>query len=435
MATGQRTSRANHLSNGRGTEAPAPLTARDRAAAERAAQRLRSELRLLLSHLPEGQRQVSAMSRALGVERTTCQRIVSALQKQDGDLELLVALPGVQALRNLLGALRAKGVDEDDSAAAEAAIDEYHRVLRGCGRSKSEFVRRLGLTPVDAQEAMALGPMSQLSQEQAREMHFNASVEVTGRWSEVRTGLCLIRPCPDDATQTEMIQTMGFIGHQSFPEALPFMVWAGMEKGFDAPDKKLFSTLTAEPVSGHSPHVLLADYCSEPLPSVTVRRSADVVEYLVDLQQTSRGKPVDIVLGHQLAQRTKHPALRDPPIEEAWFLMPYPARWLVFDIYLHRDLARCCIASLSAHAWPMNMDTRLDRWSTQLPHSPRMQILGNGPHNAHCDVYPAQRDLAFALFREVNWPADEFVGHRCEMSYPIWRIGYRTLLDYTARSD
>ena len=117
MGRKDQVSGTGRIQNARATDGPTPLTARDRAAAERAAQRLRSELRMLLMHLPDGQRQVSAMSRSLGIERTTCQRIASALQKKDGDLQFLVALPGVQALRNFLEALRKKGVDEDDAAA------------------------------------------------------------------------------------------------------------------------------------------------------------------------------------------------------------------------------------------------------------------------------------------------------------------------------
>lgn len=131
-----------------------------------------------------------------------------------------------------------------------------------------------------------------------------------------------------------------------------------------------------------------------------------------------------------------HPATQSPPIEEVWAMINFPARRMVFDVYLHRDLARKCIPSLDVHLWRPDFATQVsDRWQTRFADSPRLEVLGHGIQNAATSAYLRHAELTTFLFRGLNLDADRFVGYRCMVEYPLWRTGYCMSFDFTSSDD
>ena len=113
-------------------------------------------------------------------------------------------------------------------------------------------------------------------------------------------------------------------------------------------------------------------------------------------------------------------------------MITFPARRLIFDVYLHREIARRCIPSIEAHLWNSSAGQQgLWRWSTRFPRGPRLLLLGTGLGNAEAERIPGHAALTAHVFERAGWDPTEFVGYRCDVEYPIWRAGYCMLFDFT----
>jgi hypothetical protein len=410
------------------------LDPRDTTVAERVARRLRAEWRQVLAVLPDEARSASGLARHLEVERTSCQRLVSALEQSAG-VELLVRLPGIEALRQLLEALRRVGVLPEDLAACESAVEEFAQFLHRVGRSKAALGRILlgaePQTPARPRPRHA----AQRSHLELRQAFHESAAELAGRWSDLHTAVWCIGPDNADPTRQYSAHASGFIGHESRAVALPLVVslFGDLRRELDpAQPERFVISLDERAIVGASPQVVLEGFSSDPPPRVTARQSASRVEYVVDLDDERARGPFDVVLG---GRTTPKPVSvhEGPRLLEVWSMSSYPARHLVFDVFLHRDLARASIPALSTHAWGTRLEIQRDRWSTLVPNPPRLVLLGAGRRAAACEAYPRQSDLVGHVLDSQGWRDEDFVGFRCEQSFPLWRIGYCMQFDFAPR--
>jgi hypothetical protein len=408
------------------------LTEHEQAASEQLSRRLHDELRAVVALLPLSERGASAMSRLLSIDRATCQRIVGAISRPDPTLDTLVQLPGVEGLRQFVSALSPRFSDraaQERIAAASAAIDRFDELLTELGGSQRRFKERLDVAKLvsNGADAPALdGPDA----ERARESLFRAAAGITGRWSAASLFLAIIRPLPNDPALTDCVRLHGLIGSRWRDPCIPLEIGRTATLRADG-HGPLFATLADAPISGSTPGSFLTEFCSSPAPPITAREIGNRIVHVIDTPENIE-QPIDVVVGSRTGVPDRHPATLQPAVGEVWSLQHLPARTLVFDTFLHRDIARRCIPSLEVHLWRPDVGGHAAaRWSTRLPGGPRLEILGTGLGAAATPVYPRFRDLLESTFSRVGWDPDEFVGYRCEVLYPVWRAGYCMLFDFT----
>jgi hypothetical protein len=418
-----------------GPEGPSPvstLTDAERVEAELVSRRLYAEFRGALESLPEGERGASAMSRELGVDRATCQRIVATLARSETDASTLVHLPGVLGLRQFIGAMsKREGANAEQLAACTAAVDKFEALLGNLGGSQRRLRERLQATELARLQGHDRPAYVGADDPGARETLYRAAAAITGRWSDTTLTMRIIRPSAGDPKKTEELMVRGLLGHVARAEAVPLVI--GFDTHADPSDKDhpAFSTLDARPASGKSPRSLVEPFCSSPLPKVVTRSVGRMLVQLLDLADREGSAPVDIVVANRSAQPEPHPATLRPAVGELWSLITFPSRCLLFDVYLHKDIAKRCAPSLEAHLW--NPDIReqgSSRWSTRFPGGPKLEILGPGLSGCACEQYRRHQELTAHVFGEAAWDPEEFVGYRCAVVYPIWRGGYCLAFDF-----
>ena len=104
---------------------------------------------------------------------------------------------------------------------------------------------------------------------------------------------------------------------------------------------------------------------------------------------------------------------------------------MLFDVFMHVDIARLCLPSLEVHLWGPDFAQHTgDRWQTRLSHGPRLEVLSPGTARFAPRVYARYQELMHMVFEAVDQNQDDFVGFRCCVEYPIWRAGYRMLFDF-----
>jgi hypothetical protein len=408
-----------------------PLTESEHAAAEQVSRRLHAELRGVVSLMALPERGASAMARTLMVDRATCQRIVGAIARPDASPETLVQLPGVEGLRQFVAAVAHRVNDpvaRERLTATTAAIDRFETLLTELGRSQRRLKERLDAGKGFA-ATQALVPHAGADSERTREALFHAGAGLTGRWSAATISVSVIRPLAD-ATKTESARVLGLIGHQWRDECVPLEVGQtatlrSVEEG------SLFANLDGEPLAGAAVGTLIPEFSASPAPRCTPRAIGPRVVQMIDTAEHA-AQPIDIVTAVRTAVPDRHPATMQPAVGEVWSLQHIAARRLVFDTFLHRDIARRCIPSLEVHLWRPDVSRHAAaRWSTRLPGGPRLEVLGQGLAATGTPAYARHRDLLDHVFTRTGWDPDEFVGYRCEVAYPAWRAGYCMLFDFT----
>jgi hypothetical protein len=417
----------------------ASFTKSEREAAAQIARRLCVEFRGLVSLLPKPLRSASAMSRALGVDRNTCQRIVSSTAIELTDERLLVRLPGVQGLRQFIEALKrdhsdGRSVDQLDAAAA--AVDAFESLVQRLGGSQRRLRQRLEADP-DLDSGTIRIPSDELD---ARRSLFKAAAEVVGRWSDLMVSMSLIRPVPGYPLLTDCVRAQARLGHVWRGSAVPFEINASAPdhlalnsaRGFSGEESGIHQSLASRPARGDTPDLLLPQFCTRPLPRVTSRSWGNRGLHVIDAAEPTNGEPIDVVVGYRRSTPDKHPATQDPPIGEVSTLTTYPSRRLICDVYLHRDIAKMCSPSLEAHLGSPSLPSPLRaRWSTRFPGGPRLELLGAGLHNTATPAYSRQLELTSHVFSEVGWDPEEFIGYRCDVVFPIWQAAYCLLFDFS----
>lgn len=412
-----------------------PLTKEERAEAVLLARRLQSELAEVIALLPESDRGASAMSRALRLDRATCQRIVAGCIQPDPGVELLTNLPGIQGLRQFIDAVDRLGTTDSTReilASAAAAVDVFEQALDRLAGSQRRLKARL-MADVPTFD----GPIGQRVDAQApaddpslREALFRSAASIVGRWSQLSIDARIVGPADGDPNRTEGARIRALIGHIAGPQAIPLEV--GETSSMRALDgsSPAFATLDTKPASGATPQSLLTDFCSRPLPRVITRAWGTKSVHTLDLEGAP-GNPHDIVLAHRNAAPDAHPSTLNPPIGEMWWLASFPTRRMQFDVFVHKDVLRNAVAAMEVHLWGPDVGRPgTTRWTTRFPGGPGLERLGRGLARAGDCTFERYDGVLATVFDRLGWDASQFEGFRCEAVYPVWRSGYCMRFDF-----
>lgn len=416
----------------------APLTGEEIQVADRATRRLHEHIRGFLSSLPADARNASALSRYLGVDRTTCQRFVFTASRPYAGLALIDRLPGVRGLRQLTEGARnaSPPVDSETLSSLETAIDRFEEAIHSLAPSQSALLRRIGATPLAAPNAAGLESAEPRA---ARERLFEAAAEVTGRFSETWVAVYVYYPGePASNGKINVARAHGLVGHVARRDAVPLTFHNFVSKRSDGgsadADDQAFRNLSDTATLGNSPDAILRQFSTDPLPVVSSRQPGEYLVQAIDTNPAAAGLPVDLMLATRNIM--PHPATQLPGIEEVWAMINFPARQMIFDVYLHRDLARQCIPALDAHLWRPDFAAQVaDRWQTRFADGPRLELLGQGTQNAATAAYARHQELTTFLFESLQLDDSRFVGYRGSVAYPVWRTGYCMSFDFSASDD
>lgn len=415
-----------------------PLTAAEAARAGRVAQRLRAELSALLTAFPPPARSPAGMARMFSISRSLCHRLVSALGESADDPRFLAAIPGIEGLRSWAAGARGALPEISDGVfgAADAAIDEFHELIRTTAGSHAKLVARV-LAPQGVQRTDPLaGPASR--QVEFRKRLYELGAATVGRRIGVRSSVSILRPVEGRADQIEYANVRVFARHTARSGAMPLALFTGIThaESTDGPESTratttAFRALDGSTLTGRADTALVREFCTDPLPLIVTRGSADRLSQLVDARLAAGGKLGDVAVAYRIPALGLHPARQSPPILCEGVTVHDPIEQLVFDVYLHRSMAAACVPSLSVFMGQRDVECDpVDRWFDRVEGSPPLTLLGPGLGNAPAASYPRHADLTRHTFNALGWAPNDFVGFRCDEAYPLWCHDYVMVFDY-----
>ncbi|MFT3686903.1 MAG: hypothetical protein QM783_18610 [Phycisphaerales bacterium] len=196
-----------------------PLSPVELAAARAAAERLAVEVTRLLGAVEPAHRNAFALARFLKVDRTACQRLLSAVSTVDETT--LVNAPGAKALSGLIDAMNRRAIDPSVVRGLEEAVAAMASVFSAMGGHQRGFAQRVYLT----QQLGRVGgaPAPAVNPDEAPQRLFEAARELTGRWSDTQTQIAIIRPSASHDRTCDVARARGLIGHVQQPGAVPLV--------------------------------------------------------------------------------------------------------------------------------------------------------------------------------------------------------------------
>lgn len=334
---------------------------------------------------------------------------------------MLTRLPGVEGLRQFLEGLRRVETDEADISAAETAIEQFEKLIEELAGSQTRLAERLALSAGAAEHREVDAGL------ESREALFDAATRVTGRRCDVALSIYVFRPSPADPTILERALCKGMIGHHSVPGGMPMVLSSGDTIAAETDEVRLLNDRDAR---GRTPEAMLKPFTTWPLPTVTARGGGDTLLQVIDPAGVQDGQLVDVVTAVRGSHQMRDPQTGKPTLDAVWSLCSCPSRRLILDVYLHRDMERDYRPNLECQLWNPGLDLGDDRWVTRFPGKPKLELLGQGIASSACESYPRHAELTTYFFDRLGWNPDDYVGFRCEVTYPIWRSGYCMVFDF-----
>lgn len=370
------------------------------------------------------------MARALGVHRSTCQRVVTVCSGAD-DLEALAAAPGIAGLRQFIDAAAQAIGDAGAVDAARTAVDRYEEFVRRTARSQSALNRRIALTIRPG--APAPDPHSAGS-EQRRQLLFDLATHYVDAHAETRLHTIILQPSPHNGGTIETGIVNAYLGFVAGDSGLPLVHAAFHESASDgkAPSIIGLSDLNNAPAEGRTPSAVLDDFSTRPLPVVSSRVAGGRLLQIIDPAGARARQGMDVVTGFRISPAGTHPASHETPFLRQLCFTGVPVKRLVFDYLLHRSMARQSVPSLAVYrpnpALPFGV---FDRWFDRIADAPPLQVLPSGCSAWATTAYPRYQELLSHTFDRLGWRDDDFVLHRCDVTYPLWNVEYAIMFDFS----
>lgn len=402
-----------------------PLTAEERSAARRVGERLRSELVELVRQLPPENRGGAAMARELGVDRSTCQRVLSATRTSGDAVEVLLRVPGTEGLDRFVGAFAERGTAKELLRGAEESLVAFARLVEKLAGSRTALARRI--------EAVGSTSGERIGEEEeaaAREQVFEALRVLTGAWIDVQTNVLIVRPVPTDTRRVEVVGARDVVGLSGRSGAPPVAGLYFAQAHQELPEGQPRPVPLSSDGAGAETSTLLPEFSSDPLPEVVTREVGDVTLQLIEPPGTD-AEPIDVALAHRLEPPILHPALQDDRRLDLYYHCVAPTRRTLLHAYLHRSLASRCLAEAQVHQRSVELRTEsADPWFDQLEQRMVVEILGSDIAAAEKGASQRQTRLLEHLFRSVGWNPREFVGFRLALDHPLWACRYTMTFEF-----
>lgn len=407
------------------------------------AESLRGDFLSLLRSFPAQARNVSEIARFLDVARPICHRLVTSVRRASDPLDLLVALPGVRGLEQIVAAARTQGCDAAAVANAEQAVARYAELVEKHGGSQSKL--NASIQAARVRRPISSSMVNPTQQDYRRAMYESARV-LCDRWCECKLAVTVLGPSAGDNTLVDHVAASGYTGLRAGPNATPLCSTQRLVIGWQPTavhDSPIHDLHGDAPMHGHTPQALLEEFCSRPLARVTSRTRGAEIDQLIDLERADSGEGMDVFVASRSSRGTD-PRNDDPPIMNYAVIADAPPRRMIIAIHLHRSLARDCVASAGCYVLGTRgtMSTRVgvggalecgrpsERWFDRMTHRATVEYLGPGFEGIDVDAYPRMRELYAHLLAANSWDAEDFLGFRCVVEYPIWSTEYLLSLDF-----
>lgn len=364
---------------------------------------LSQSFRGVLGALPGAPHRPQWLARQLGVNTILTSRLLRATVQED-PLAVAHLMPGPEPLRRLLKAAEKK-VDGSLIREARGAVDRFEQLIDTDAGDRSALDAIISGWLPDAREKVELI---------AKQSVFRGMSQLLGVACEVDHSTVILYPsaeAPDRADALFMTVSQGLR-----------RVRPGDVVKYDTVHSQAqMYTVGGQPVESVK-GLLLEEFCTKPLPQIHVRNLGDKVLY------TLLGEGVGVQSAVTLARATYHPSKKarfrgpaDPAASTVAVGISTPARTLIFDVLVHKDVYPGQEPTLSIYRTagvytPVTENREIDRVEVLESVKP----LGRGVARFRSAETPSHQEMIRHVCAQRGWDTEALRGHRCRIEYPIY---------------
>lgn len=266
-----------------------------------------------------------AAARTLGLDKVLLSRVMKALRARDG-AAALAAMPGPEPLRRLLASAAHRGAAPDRLAAAHAAVDRYDAAIRDTGGGRSLLDTILSAWDPGARRDFEL---------RRKQAAFKAISQIRGAEARVNHAAVLLAP----SSTLGMLDVLWVSGYLGLLRLRPGATVRFASRRLSPSDRERRPTSIDGAPLDSPESMLLADFCSAPLPSLDARRLGDSIFYTLAGDRFGGASAVNLVYAEMnAAELPRHVPAGSGRRRFFFAESAVPSAVLQFDILIHRDL-------------------------------------------------------------------------------------------------
>ncbi|MBN1425679.1 hypothetical protein JXA88_14075 [Candidatus Fermentibacteria bacterium] len=356
----------------------------------------------------------SRLVRELSLDKSLASRLVRSL-RAESPLQLAHLAPSPIGLRIVLDAAESRGVDATLITRARGAVSEFENLLEDMPGGRSSL---------DALLSTAVPEVKERTELSAKQTVYRAMKQLLGLHCETNTTALILQPSDSDPRFADAIDLQQRLGichlRPHTPVALHSATY-GTEGGGEGP--RMETIQGAVPQRGVETF-LLPEFCTQPLPAMCMYHEGPHTILALDERKVRLHSPITITTGFIVRNGFLRHA--QPDVWEEWrcYLLAYPSRMMVRDLYIRDDLYVGSMPEVRLE-FPLppgakrihskDLPTRL----TQLDLSAPVQQLGRGLFQAAIAGVPRHARILAYAFEQAGWDPARFRGYRCRIPYPV----------------
>lgn len=361
--------------------------------------------------VPGGPHRPQEFATRLGINKDLSSRVFSAARSRDA-LAVAHMMPGPAPLRQLLRAASRHGVGSDVIREAERAIQEFDSLIRSDAGDRAALDAIIGAWLPSARERF---------ETQGKQAMFRGAACLKGAYADTSLVTFMVHPSSTSRTTIDSVVVGGLIGMRRLRPGARVQYTAALH---ELPEqtglRALIQRSPDEPDNGP----LLREFCAPPDVEINVHQRGDRMHYVLADHGVGPGSAVDLFLAELYPGN--HPRYRAvDDAERRWFYasVEEPAKLLIFDVLVHRDVWRgaepelaifdTTISGVSDPNSPSSIERRLELLEL-------IQPLGVGLSSIRAAEIPQYAEMLRALCGRLGWDSDAFRAYRCRMQYPFY---------------
>lgn len=399
--------------------------------AESVGRRLAAELHSILEALGWPKCSVRSLARTLGLDPNICQRVATTARCIDSPFDALQRTPGLEGLQQFRRACAMREVDRPLLEAFAAAIAQLERLMDRCGGGLARLRSALAESSPTRQHASTPNDLLR-----HRRDAFIAMAACSGSRLDAQAVSVFMRAGSEGSDLLDGFLINAYLGWRSRPGGLPLLLSTFGDAAVRSD--------TAEPTNRPRPRAFILDkYSTQPTPVVTAHAAAAGVSmHMLDpawqppCAQPNHGESdspgADVVVVNTIDSATD-PRRTTPRIHNNFVRCRYPARELLLDVFLSRELAAASVPGGGIY-WSSKWltDGLPARWHDRLPGPGSVVVFPASALDNPLRHAPRHAAMVREVAADMGWPLDDLVVHRLHVRYPLWGAAHVISLDFEA---
>lgn len=388
-------------------------------------QQLQERLGRIIEQIPGGDAGPQRFAKELGIDKVLASRILKAFRATD-PMSVIHRVPGPEPMRRLLKASSKLGVNAEDIALAEAAVDQYEALIRTEVGDRSALEAILSAWVPEARREFEL---------RRKQAAFRAMSQLKGCQAEVYAEAAIFSPSAD-GENIDIVWIKAVIGLQRLRPGV--RVKFTSRRQIEGQHARRTYTLAGDRVDSIS-SATLARYCTSPTPVLDVQHAGEMMHYLLKEDTFGASSSVNLVTCE--VNRGEIPRyVPDARRRKRWASsdVDIPAQKLQFDVLIHRDLSGQSFPSLRVYDTAVHGQADINdptRDIDQFDLLESIENLGEGLDRFGSSRVPSYRTLLAEVCGTLGFESDALRGYRCSSDYPIYGSQYAMVFPTQERPD